>query len=156
MGLLEWPLMTPMRTLLLSKLLCYITVRSLLTGNIHCTGSDESKRFSLPYWRVFLASKKDSWMLPQKMKFMAFQHWLVPSPWSEKKLLTFYQIQKGASSARSDDTKSLKSAIVDWLMPSGEALIPPIARNVKIDRGFNHDVTGALLCPAGVDWSDHG
>lgn len=69
--------------------------------------------------------------------------------------MTFYQIQKGASSARSDDTKSLKSAIVDWLMPSGEALIPPIARNVKIDRGFNHDVTGALLCPAGVDWSDH-
>lgn len=64
------------------------------------------------------------------------------------------QLQKGASSARSDDTKSLKSAIIDWLTPPGEALIPPISRNVKVERGFNHEVTGALLCPAGVDWSD--
>ncbi|KJA25460.1 hypothetical protein HYPSUDRAFT_134698 [Hypholoma sublateritium FD-334 SS-4] len=63
-------------------------------------------------------------------------------------------LQKGASSARSDDTKSLKSAIIDWLTAPGEALIPPISRNVKINRGFNHEVTGALLCPAGVDWSD--
>ncbi|KJA21116.1 hypothetical protein HYPSUDRAFT_141196 [Hypholoma sublateritium FD-334 SS-4] len=63
-------------------------------------------------------------------------------------------LQKGASSARSDDTKSLKSAIIDWLTPPGEALIPPISRNVKFERGFNHEVTGALLCPAGVDWSD--
>lgn len=67
----------------------------------------------------------------------------------------FFQLQKGASSARSDDTKSLKSAIVDWLSPPNEPLIPPIARNVKIDRGFNHHATGALLCPAGVDWSDN-
>jgi hypothetical protein len=64
------------------------------------------------------------------------------------------QLQKGASGARSDDTKSLKSAIVDWLTPPGEPLVPPIARNVKVDRGFNHEVTGKLLCPAGVDWTD--
>jgi len=71
--------------------------------------------------------------------------------------LTFLlQLQKGASGARSDDTKSLKSAIIDWLSPPGEPLRPPIARNIKIDRGFNHEVTGALLCPAGVDWSDLG
>ncbi|KJA29576.1 hypothetical protein HYPSUDRAFT_119569, partial [Hypholoma sublateritium FD-334 SS-4] len=63
-------------------------------------------------------------------------------------------LQKGASSARSDDTKSLKSAIIDWLVPVGEPLVPPISRNIKIDRGFNHEKTGALLCPAGVDWSD--
>jgi hypothetical protein len=53
------------------------------------------------------------------------------------------QLQKCASSARSDDTKSLKSAIVDWLSPPNEPLIPPIARNVKVDRGFNHQVTVA-------------
>ncbi|KIJ91734.1 hypothetical protein K443DRAFT_685762 [Laccaria amethystina LaAM-08-1] len=63
-------------------------------------------------------------------------------------------LQKGASSARSDDTKSLKSAIIDWLTPPGEALIPPIARNMKVDRGYHHEKTGSLLCPAGVDWSD--
>lgn len=66
----------------------------------------------------------------------------------------FFKLQKGSSSARSDDTKSLKSAIVDWLMPVGEPLNPPIGRNVKADRGFNHEVTGALLCPTGLDWSD--
>ncbi|KAF8956821.1 hypothetical protein BDZ97DRAFT_1763403 [Flammula alnicola] len=55
-------------------------------------------------------------------------------------------LQKGASSARSDDTKSLKSSIIDWLLPA--------ARNMKVDRGFNHERTGALLCPAGVDWAD--
>jgi hypothetical protein len=64
------------------------------------------------------------------------------------------QLQKGASGARSDDTKSLKSVIIDWLTLPGEPLVPPIARNVKVDRGFNHETTGALLCPAGVDWSD--
>jgi len=64
------------------------------------------------------------------------------------------QLQKGASSARSDDTKSLKSAIINWLTPPGEALILPIARNMKVDRGYHHEKTGLLLCPTGVDWSD--
>ena len=63
------------------------------------------------------------------------------------------QIQKGASSARADDTKSLKSAILDWITPRGQPLNPPLARNVKSDRGFHHERTGALLCPAGLDWS---
>ena len=69
-------------------------------------------------------------------------------------LLKSGQLQKGASSARSDDTKSLKAAIIDWIMPRGESLHPPIPRNSKTERGFNHEKTGALLCPAGLDWSD--
>ena len=64
------------------------------------------------------------------------------------------QLQKGVSGARSDDTKSLKSVIIDWISPPGKSLRPPIARNIKTDRGFNHEATGALLCPAGIDWSD--
>ncbi|KAG2364137.1 hypothetical protein BDR07DRAFT_1450443 [Suillus spraguei] len=28
----------------------------------------------------------------------------------------------------------------------------PLSRNIKSDCGFNHEVTGALLCPAGLDW----
>jgi len=63
-------------------------------------------------------------------------------------------IQKGASGARSDDTKSLKGSILDWITPRGQPLNPPLARNVKIDRGFHHERTGALLCPAGMDWSN--
>jgi len=63
-------------------------------------------------------------------------------------------LQKGVSSARSDDTKSLKGPVLDWIIPPGQSLQPPIARNVKVDRGFHHERTGALLCPAGMDWSD--
>jgi hypothetical protein len=65
-----------------------------------------------------------------------------------------FQIQKGVSSSRSDDTKSLKGAVVEWITPRGQPLNPPLARNVKYDRGFHHDITGALLCPADLQWSD--
>ena len=65
------------------------------------------------------------------------------------------EVQKGASNARSDDTKSLKSAILDWIVPRGQPLNPPLSRNVKVDRGFHHERTGALLCPAGLDWENH-
>lgn len=64
------------------------------------------------------------------------------------------QIGKGAAGARGDDTKTLKSAVLDWISPKGEAIQPPLHRNSKIDRGFNHNLTGSLLCPAGLDWSD--
>ena len=64
------------------------------------------------------------------------------------------QIQKGASGARADDTKGMKAAIVDWITPKGQSLTPHIPRNVKSSRGFHHDRTGALLCPADLDWSN--
>ncbi|KAG6913319.1 hypothetical protein DXG01_007774 [Tephrocybe rancida] len=63
-------------------------------------------------------------------------------------------LQKGASGARSDDTRSLKSAVLDWITPNGENLNPPLSRHIKSDRGFRHDRTGALLCPTGMDWTD--
>ncbi|KAG2741462.1 hypothetical protein P692DRAFT_20880043 [Suillus brevipes Sb2] len=63
-------------------------------------------------------------------------------------------IGKGATGARGDDTKTLKSAVLDWISPKGEAIQPPLHRNSKIDRGFNHNLTGSLLCPAGLDWND--
>ncbi|KAG1846162.1 hypothetical protein C8R48DRAFT_616623 [Suillus tomentosus] len=61
---------------------------------------------------------------------------------------------KGASGARGDDTKTLKSAVLEWLVPRGQVVIPPLSRNIKSDQGFNHEVTDALLCPAGLDWSN--
>ncbi|KAG2100217.1 uncharacterized protein F5147DRAFT_813447 [Suillus discolor] len=63
-------------------------------------------------------------------------------------------LTKGASGARGDDTKSLKGSVLDWITPKGQNLVPPLARNVKVDRGFHHERTGALLCPAGLDWSN--
>lgn len=72
------------------------------------------------------------------------------SSWTD----TTLQLRKGASGARGDDTKSLKGAILEWITPKGQALIPPLSRHLKMDRGFNHERTGALLCPAGLDWSN--
>jgi hypothetical protein len=65
-----------------------------------------------------------------------------------------FQITKGISSARSDDTKSIKTAVVDWITPTKRVLSPPIQRNVKDNRGFHHPRTGELLCPVNLDWSD--
>ena len=48
----------------------------------------------------------------------------------------------------------MKGAILDWIVPRGDTLDPPLARNVKTDRGFHHERTGALLCPTGLDWSN--
>ena len=44
--------------------------------------------------------------------------------------------------------------MLDWIVPTGQSLTPPLARNVKMDRGFHHERTGFLLCPAGMNWSD--
>ncbi|KAG1893129.1 uncharacterized protein F5891DRAFT_1196751 [Suillus fuscotomentosus] len=63
-------------------------------------------------------------------------------------------IGRGAAGARGDDTKTLKSAVLDWVTPKGEAIQPPLHHNSKIDCGFNHPLTGSLLCPAGLDWND--
>ncbi|KAJ3540837.1 hypothetical protein NMY22_g4128 [Coprinellus aureogranulatus] len=64
------------------------------------------------------------------------------------------QITKGIAQARSDDTKSLKSAVVDWITPPNEVLSPAIPRNVKHGRGYHHERTGWLLCPVNLNWED--
>ena len=65
-----------------------------------------------------------------------------------------FQLQRGVSGARSDDTRSLKGPVLDWITPRGQLLNPPLSRNIKLDRGFHHDRTGLLLCPVGMDWAD--
>ncbi|KAL4075226.1 hypothetical protein V8B97DRAFT_2022238 [Scleroderma yunnanense] len=63
-------------------------------------------------------------------------------------------LSKGTSGARGDDTKSLKGAVLDWITPRGQDLVLPLACNMKVNCSFNHKQTGALLCPAGLDWSN--
>ncbi|KAG1837725.1 hypothetical protein DFJ58DRAFT_718844 [Suillus subalutaceus] len=36
----------------------------------------------------------------------------------------------------------------------GEAIQPPLHRNSKIDRSFNHELMGSLLCPTGLNWNN--
>ena len=64
------------------------------------------------------------------------------------------QLRKGVSGSRGDDTQSLKSAILDWIIPQGQALSPPLTRNKKYDWGFKHETTGALLCLIDLDRSN--
>ncbi|KIJ05944.1 hypothetical protein PAXINDRAFT_20832 [Paxillus involutus ATCC 200175] len=73
----------------------------------------------------------------------------------EEVMLIGELVQKGTNGARADDTKGMKSAIIDWITPKGQSLNPHIPRNVKSGRDFNHKRTGALLCPAGLDWANN-
>ncbi|KIK76228.1 hypothetical protein PAXRUDRAFT_170574, partial [Paxillus rubicundulus Ve08.2h10] len=63
-------------------------------------------------------------------------------------------INKSADSARGDDCATLKPAVVHWLMSARPAPEPALEPSEKTGRGFNHDVTGHLLCPVDYDWSD--
>jgi hypothetical protein len=81
-------------------------------------------------------------------------NWYVAAIFARCFVFIACKLQKGVSSARSDDTKGLKGSILDWIVPKGQSLIPSLSRNVKVDRGFHHERTGFLLCPAGMDWAD--
>ena len=48
----------------------------------------------------------------------------------------------------------MKCVIIDWITPKGQMLNLHIPRNAKSGQGFHHECTGALLCPAGYDWSN--
>ena len=65
-----------------------------------------------------------------------------------------FKIEKGSSGVRSNDTKNLKGAILDWITPKGDTLIPPLSQNIKHDKGFHHECTSFLLSPLGEDWDD--
>jgi hypothetical protein len=64
------------------------------------------------------------------------------------------KLQKGVSAARSNNTKSLKGIVVDWITPCDVSLLPPLSWNIKTNRSFHHPVTGQLLCPTGLDWNN--
>ncbi|KAG1827582.1 uncharacterized protein BJ212DRAFT_1443543 [Suillus subaureus] len=64
-------------------------------------------------------------------------------------------IGKGASAARGEDTKSLKPVVIDWIVPAGEVILPPLPRNSKINRGFNHPLThlqSGVISVSGDQW----
>ena len=63
-------------------------------------------------------------------------------------------MQKGTTSARLDNMKSLKGTVIDWITPQDQSLNPPLVWNIKSDREFHHERTRALLCPTGFDWSN--
>jgi hypothetical protein len=69
-------------------------------------------------------------------------------------LIILLQLRKGAGGARGDDAANLKLVIVSWIVALFGNPLPPLSPNIKSDRGFEHDVTGHLLCPIDYDWTD--
>ncbi|KAH6893813.1 hypothetical protein BKA70DRAFT_1118743, partial [Coprinopsis sp. MPI-PUGE-AT-0042] len=63
------------------------------------------------------------------------------------------EIQEGMNNSRSDDTKGLKPAVIDWIT-EGKQHESMLRRNAKAGRGYQNDITGRLLCPVGVEWDD--
>lgn len=156
MGSFEWEsLLSKQRTLLPKSMSRYDRLFRF-HDPLNALGSDGNTIYLSNYLGWYLGLNSVWWKAQMRMFFILLS-WYVLSLWSITNIFIFphnIQIQKGASSARSDDTKSLKGAILDWITPRGQPLNPPLARNVKVDRGFHHERTGALLCPAGLDWSN--
>jgi len=50
--------------------------------------------------------------------------------------------------------KSIKAAVLDWIVPHDSPLNPLLSHNVKTNQGYHHPTIGVLLCPAGVDWNN--
>ena len=69
-----------------------------------------------------------------------------------------FKIQKGSSGARSDDTKSLKGAVLDWITPKGDALIPPLSLETSNTiEGFTMNAPAffcVLLAKIGITLSE--
>ncbi|KAI6017489.1 hypothetical protein EDC04DRAFT_2576705 [Pisolithus marmoratus] len=105
----------------------------------------------------------ESLTVDKRKEFMAFQELLRVVPGLELQLVASSEeevieigelIQKGINGAHADDTKGMKGTIIDWITLKGQSLSPHIPCNMKSGRGFNHECTGALLCPAGLDWTN--
>ncbi|KIJ10469.1 hypothetical protein PAXINDRAFT_86064 [Paxillus involutus ATCC 200175] len=100
----------------------------------------------------------------ERKEYAIFKELLRMVPGLEARLMTSSKeeimlvgelVQKGINGARADDTKGMKSTIIDWITPKGQSLNPHIPHNVKSRQGFNHERTGVLLCPAGLDWDNN-
>jgi len=46
-----------------------------------------------------------------------------------------------------------KAPLLNGLFPMDNPSIL-LSHNVKVDQGFHHELTGALLCSTGMDWLD--
>jgi hypothetical protein len=63
-------------------------------------------------------------------------------------------MKEGQDGAHSDDTASIKSAIVEMLQVFDPEAAQGLKPSLKDNRGFHHGLTGKLLCPVSLDWSD--
>lgn len=69
-----------------------------------------------------------------------------------------HQLRKGSGASRGDDAANLKPTVAAWIGPLFDPTHthPPISPTNKSERGFEHEVTGRLLCPIEFDWNKPG
>ncbi|KAH7908634.1 hypothetical protein BJ138DRAFT_1012408 [Hygrophoropsis aurantiaca] len=98
----------------------------------------------------------------QNQLYSSFEDLLIYLPWIKRKILKSdpnelenicKQLRKGADGARGDDTANLKAAVVTWANELFHPIAPPLNPGTKEDRGFVHDITGKLICPAEYNWA---
>ncbi|KIM58427.1 hypothetical protein SCLCIDRAFT_83603, partial [Scleroderma citrinum Foug A] len=132
----------------------FCSVQTLVTNGIIHMGGDDMESLAAAYWKEFAVFRELLKMVPGlKARLMES---------SEDDVITISDlIQKDINGACADDMEGMKevghshdSAIIDWITPRGQSLTPHILQKAKSGRGFNHEQTGALLCPAGLDWNN--
>ncbi|KIK92910.1 hypothetical protein PAXRUDRAFT_12950 [Paxillus rubicundulus Ve08.2h10] len=110
---------------------------------------------------VFDSSLDPQIIRDQDRLYSSFEELVEFLPWFKKKILhcdadelddICKQLRKGADGARGDDTAGLKQEIVIWLTDLFHPVEPPLRTTTKDERGFVHDVTGKLICPAEYNW----
>ncbi|KAL0564602.1 hypothetical protein V5O48_017440 [Marasmius crinis-equi] len=64
------------------------------------------------------------------------------------------ELETGGNNARNDDVNTSKEEIVAWLEARPVPPSPRLNKRTRLFRAFSNDTTGALICPADMDWND--
>ncbi|KAF8835425.1 hypothetical protein BDN67DRAFT_992459 [Paxillus ammoniavirescens] len=128
---------------------CFCNVQTLLTNGIALMGEQVEE----PEESLIASEHKEYTVFHELLRMVPGLEPHLMTSSEEEVILVVDLIQKGANSACTDDTKGMKTAIIDWITLKGQSLNPHIPRNIKSGCGFHHEHTGALLCPAGLDWN---
>jgi len=73
-------------------------------------------------------------------------------PISSAKFL-FFQLQDGATNARSDDVSRIMNVVAIWINQQ-HSEEPQLSTTNRRDRGIHHPITGMLLCSIRYDWNN--
>ena len=65
----------------------------------------------------------------------------------------FFQLQDGATNARSDDVSRIMNVVAIWVNQQYPEE-PQLSTTNRRDRGIHHPITGMLLCPIRYDWNN--
>ncbi|KIJ19527.1 hypothetical protein PAXINDRAFT_8015 [Paxillus involutus ATCC 200175] len=105
----------------------FCNIQTLLTNGMILMGDLEERGMEA----LSQQERKESTVFCELLKMVPqLEQRLMAS--SEEEVVSIAElIQKGASSARDDDMKSMKVAIIDWITPKDQILNPHIPQNVK-------------------------